>query len=260
MKKWIFHYVIMFLLMAGFVYAQYPGSPFGGAPGLTQAVADGLYQPLDADLTDLSDGTLTGSKVGTGINAANVTTGLLGITVFPALVDDYVWQGSAINRPVATNAITVNTVNLAAAANYQVAGAQKDHDDMAGAADVDTTGDIQGGANILTSAGNISPSEAQMNSYLIMTAAGEVTLPDVCDSATGKWMKVKARDVNEQVEMVVTGAEDLWVLSDGTETTANDEADLALPAGSWAVFVCMETNKWYVDSENGTVTDGGVPD
>lgn len=33
------------------------------------------YQPLDADLTDLSDGALTGSKVGTGISGTNVTTG-----------------------------------------------------------------------------------------------------------------------------------------------------------------------------------------
>lgn len=36
------------------------------------------YQPLDADLTDLADGTLTGSKVGTGIDAVNITSGTVG--------------------------------------------------------------------------------------------------------------------------------------------------------------------------------------
>lgn len=36
---------------------------------------DGTYQPADADLTDLADGSLTGSKVGTGINADNITVG-----------------------------------------------------------------------------------------------------------------------------------------------------------------------------------------
>jgi hypothetical protein len=123
-----------------------------------------------------------------------------------------------------------------------------------------TTGTIRGSINVITDADGIALTAAQMNSYLIMTGAGEVTLPDVCDSATGAWVKVKARDASEQVEMVVTDTSDLWVLSDGTETTANDEADLATPAGSWAVFVCLETNKWYVDGENGTVTDGGVPD
>lgn len=45
----------------------------------TDAEVAAGYQPLDADLTDLADGTLTGSKVGTGIDAANVTTGTLPI-------------------------------------------------------------------------------------------------------------------------------------------------------------------------------------
>jgi len=34
----------------------------------------------DADITDLEDGALTGSKVGTGINATNITTGILALT------------------------------------------------------------------------------------------------------------------------------------------------------------------------------------
>lgn len=34
---------------------------------------------FDADVTDLIDGTLSGSKVGTGINAANITTGQVAI-------------------------------------------------------------------------------------------------------------------------------------------------------------------------------------
>ena len=36
-------------------------------------------QASDADLDDLADGSLTGSKVGAGINAANITTGTLGL-------------------------------------------------------------------------------------------------------------------------------------------------------------------------------------
>lgn len=38
---------------------------------------------LDANLQDLADGSLTGSKVGAGINAANVTDGLLPASVIP---------------------------------------------------------------------------------------------------------------------------------------------------------------------------------
>jgi len=40
-----------------------------GGYGITDA------QPYDADLADLADGSLTGSKVGTGINGTNITTG-----------------------------------------------------------------------------------------------------------------------------------------------------------------------------------------
>ena len=36
-----------------------------------------IYQPANMHLADLADGTLTGSKVGTGINATNITTGTL---------------------------------------------------------------------------------------------------------------------------------------------------------------------------------------
>lgn len=43
---------------------------------VTAALAS--YQPLDPDLTDLSDGSLSGSKVGSGIAAGNITTGTLG--------------------------------------------------------------------------------------------------------------------------------------------------------------------------------------
>jgi len=121
-------------------------------------------------------------------------------------------------------------------------------------------GKIQGANNIITDTDGIILTTAQMNSVVIMTGAGEVQLPDVCDSATGEWVMVFVRDVGEQVEMVVTDTSDQWVLSDGSVTTANDEADLAVVASSFAVFMCLETNKWYVMGERGTVTDGGAAD
>lgn len=55
---------------------------------LSAAAAAAAYQPLDADLTDLADGSLTGSKVGTGIDAANITTGTLPTARLGALAGD----------------------------------------------------------------------------------------------------------------------------------------------------------------------------
>lgn len=55
------------------------GTELNYVDGVTSAIQPQLdaKQPLDADLTDLSDGSLTGSKVGTGINGDNVTSGTL---------------------------------------------------------------------------------------------------------------------------------------------------------------------------------------
>ncbi len=130
----------------------------------------------------------------------------------------------------------------------------------AGANTIVTTGKISGAVNVFTSAGNVTPSTPQIyGGVLIMTAAGQVTLPDVCDSATGANILIRARDVSEQVEVGLTDSNDLFVLTDGTELTANDELDLATPAGSQVGLVCWETGKWYVVSEKGTATDGGTP-
>jgi hypothetical protein len=60
-----------------------------GAYGATVTVALAAKQDLDADLTDLADGSLTGSKVGSGVPAANIAAGNLaaGVTITPGGVD-----------------------------------------------------------------------------------------------------------------------------------------------------------------------------
>jgi hypothetical protein len=55
-------------------------SAAGGTFGTAAFTASGAYQPIDSDLSDLADGSLTGSKVGSGIDAGNVTSG----TIAPA--------------------------------------------------------------------------------------------------------------------------------------------------------------------------------
>lgn len=60
-----------------------PGQFIWYDEALKKLVASGAgsstYQPQDADLDDLTDGSLSGSKVGSGIDAANITTGNLPI-------------------------------------------------------------------------------------------------------------------------------------------------------------------------------------
>jgi hypothetical protein len=53
---------------------------------ITTGVAGVAIQPFDADLADLADGSLTGSKVGIGVPAANIASGSLGAGVIASSI------------------------------------------------------------------------------------------------------------------------------------------------------------------------------
>ena len=124
-------------------------------------------------------------------------------------------------------------------------------------------GTVQGKRSIVTDADGITLTLATHNgSWILMTGAGEVGLWDCSTANIGSYAYVQTRDAAEQVEVVMAGdtTNDLFRLNDGTETGANDEADMGVAANDWACFVCMENNKWYVFDGKGTVADGGAAD
>lgn len=99
----------------------------------TQLALASTYQPLDADLTDLADGSLTGSKVGSGISGDNVTTG----TVADARVASTIARDSEVTAAVAITAsgfngnltTTDDTIQeLAQAVDDLVLGGSSDYD------------------------------------------------------------------------------------------------------------------------------------
>jgi len=57
-----------------------------------------LFQGKDTDLDDLADGSLSGSKVGTGIDGSNITSG----TVAAARIDEAIARDSELVTPLAT--------------------------------------------------------------------------------------------------------------------------------------------------------------
>jgi hypothetical protein len=115
---------------------------------------------------------------------------------------------------------------------------------------------------IVSDDNGINLESSYFGAWILMTGAGEVGMPDCSAANIGGQIGVWVRDASEQVEVVAYGdtTNDLFRLSDGTETGANDEADLTTTGNQGFVFTCMETNKWYVTREDGTVTDGGVAD
>ncbi len=67
-------------------------------------------QTLDADLTDLADGSLTGSKVGTGIAAGNVTTGNLPVAVMTNALAGTAFTTNTLTGDGVTNVFIWSTV------------------------------------------------------------------------------------------------------------------------------------------------------
>ena len=100
---------------------------------------------------------------------------------------------------------------------------------------------------------------ATMNSIRISSGAGDWTIPDVCDSATGYWVKVVANAAHV-ASLDLAGDEDLFILSNGTALHADDELDTAGGAWDSCTVTCVATDTWMVTGENGTCADGGVSD
>lgn len=73
--------------------------------------ADSTFQPLDADLTDLADGSLTGSKVGSGINGDNITDG----TIDSSEVDGTIYSDA--NTSALVDLMTANCSSITGSAD-----------------------------------------------------------------------------------------------------------------------------------------------
>ena len=73
-------------------------------------------QDLDTDLTDLADGSLTGSKVGTGITADNITAGTLASNRLPAAVSFTTIDAGTLNATAvvgdASGLTGINATNI----------------------------------------------------------------------------------------------------------------------------------------------------
>ncbi len=122
-----------------------------------------------------------------------------------------------------------------------------------------TTGAITGAVGVITTTG-IDLSAAQSYGYaIIATAAGDVELADVCDTATGANALIFVRDVAETVSIAINDPGDTIVFP-GLSLGADDELDSAGNAGDFVGVVCLEANTWYVIGSRGGWTDGGAAD
>ena len=119
------------------------------------------------------------------------------------------------------------------------------------------------GYRIITSAGSgrVLTTAELGGGIVLVTAAVEVSLPDLCDSATGAYVTIVQADASEKVEIGVTDTADDMFL-DGVSLGANQEIDSAAAAkeDDYITLVCREANEWHQVDKVGTWVDGGGAD
>jgi hypothetical protein len=93
---------------------------------------------------------------------------------------------------------------------------------------------------------------------IVVTAATEVELPDMCDSASGVSVTVVA-SAGHVVEIAVVAAEDT-INYQGLALGADDELDSGGTAFESVTLKCLATNNWYAIATLGAWVDGGPAD
>jgi hypothetical protein len=101
--------------------------------------------------------------------------------------------------------------------------------------------------------------DSDCGKVILMTAAGEVGLPDCDADLVGCPITVWVQDASEQVTVDVNAdATNEIILKDGTAIGAGDEADLTTTGNELFTFMCRDSGgKWVIIAEDDTVTDGG---
>lgn len=161
----------------------------------------------------------------------------------------------------ATFDATTNTTDLVfATALGAVAGETAR---LTSAGDFNVTGAIMGYRKITSASGSrvLTTPEMRGGIVLVTAAAVEVSVPDLCDSATGAWVTIVQADASETIQIGVTDTADLLFV-DGASIGANQEIDSPGSAveGDFITLYCRETDEWHVLGQQGTWVDGGASD
>jgi len=110
-----------------------------------------------------------------------------------------------------------------------------------------------GAVSLITSNGSITLTKAQMGSTVYVTATGEVTLPDVCDAATGYhvWVYTGAAAT---VDISTTDTSDDIFFSAAQDAVDTQELENDDVINSFVHIICMAANEWLVRERNGAWT------
>jgi len=201
-------------------------------------------QAYDADLADLADGSLSGSKIGTGLDASTITTGTIAST---ARLPSTVIEESELNTTTKINNLTVDTDFVTATGTY----------DLAVTGSAIFTGTLQGGVsvpNVSSTTGTILSTTALGTVFSCTNAAGcDLTLP-----AAEAGLNFCARDSNGGGVVTIDAAAGDEIELDGVGVGVADAIDSAGAKGDFICLLALDGVTWASMGRSGTWVDGGA--
>lgn len=220
----------------------------GGSLALIATNIGVTVQAYDADLADLADGSLSGSKVGTGLDAATITTGTIASTArLPAAVI----ETTEIDTTTEINAITIDDNFLTGIGTY----------DMTVTGSAIFSGTLQGGVLVNVASGTAySPLATQLlGTSFVYTNAGavDITLPSITQSGLSfcAYDTTTGGVITLDASSTVTGD---TIYLDGVNIGVSDAIDSAGAAGDFICLLSTDVNTWITLGRSGTWIDGGV--
>ncbi len=201
-------------------------------------------QAYDADLTDLADGSLSGSKIGTGLDASTITTGTIAST---ARLPSTVIESSEIDTSAELNAIILDTDFLTATATADLV--------ITGSAQF--SGTLLGGVSVNTiPTTTASPPAGTLLGYMTIctNAAGcDITLP-----AAAAGQNACFRDGNGGGVVTIDAAAGDEIELDGVGVGVADAIDSAGAKGDFICILAIDATTWVSLGRSGTWVDGGA--
>lgn len=201
-------------------------------------------QAYDADLADLADGSLPGSKIGTGLDASIITTGTIAST---ARLPSSVIEESELNTTTKINDLTVDSDFITASGTY----------DMSVTGSAAFTGTLQGAVSVTAVSGTTATllsTTAIGGLYSCTNAAGcDITLP-----AAAAGLNFCARDSNGGGVVTIDAAAGDEIELDGVGVGVADAIDSAGAKGDFICLLALDGVTWASMGRSGIWVDGGA--
>lgn len=213
------------------------GTTVGGTEIVLDSDIGTTVQAFDSDLSDLADGSLSGSKIGSGLDGATITAG----TVADARIASTITRDTEWDTAAEINAATTDL----------------DFMTTAGTQSLVTTGTIQGEVSVQingTSSSTLVALQMLGAAYYYTGASGhDVTLPGAEAGLNACFYDANGGGV---ITLDAAAGDTIWL--DGVSVGAADAIDSAGNRGDFLCLLGIDTDTWVTLGRSGTWVDGGA--